>query len=39
MREFVSDYYLTRQKNEIDWMRIAITAWGILPEPRRPARA
>ena len=33
MPDFVSDYYLTRQKNEVDWIRVAISAWGILAEP------
>lgn len=33
MPDFVSDYYLTRQKNEVDWIRMAIGAWGLLAEP------
>ena len=36
MGQLVSDYYLMRQKNELDWIRSAVRAWGLLAEPAAP---
>ena len=36
MSQLVSDYYLMRQKNELDWIRSAVRAWGLLAEPAAP---
>lgn len=33
MEEFVSDYYLSKQKNELEWIRNAVKAQAILAEP------
>ena len=36
MGQLVSNYYLMRQKNELDWIRSAVRAWGLLAEPAAP---
>jgi len=36
MGQLVSDYYLMRQKNELDWIRSAVRPWGLLAEPAAP---
>ena len=37
MGQLASSYYLIRQKNELDWIRSAVRAWGLLTEPADPS--
>src|SRR5262249_51524590 len=36
MRALVANDYLPRQKNQLEWIRSAVRAWGLLAEPAAP---
>ena len=36
LTDSVGDYYLTRQKNELDWIHSSVRSWAILVETSKP---
>ncbi len=37
LTDSVGDYYLTRQKNELDWIHSSVRSWAILIETPKPS--